>query len=187
MNLKPLHTANNTGVYFHNSVPFIRELADYLQDKRVLEVFAGNGLLAGLLAAEGVQIKSTSHHSGSDGHHHGFYYPVENLSAVEAVSRYGDSHDVLLMSWPTVTEAAYKAAALMNKPIVVIGEVTNYARNELGGCATDFFWACAQTIKTFHSYQGRGLDKAQVVEMSPRPSADFVKAQIEWELRYARS
>lgn len=181
MNILPIKGDSQRGVFFKNSSLFIHELAEYLHGKRVLEVFAGNGLLAGLLAQKGVQVTATTRFSGMDGHDYGLYYPVESMDAPEAVRLYGTDHDVLLMSWPTVTNDAYTAACLMKKPIVIIGDVTDYGQNHLGGCATDDFWAQAKTIKVFESYPGRWIEKAQVVEMLDKPKAQFLMDRENWE------
>lgn len=151
-------------VFWENTPDFIAELTDYLKDKKVLEVFAGNGYLASLLSAKGVDITSTSLKAGHDGHDVKMYYPVVEMSANEAVLTY--TGDVLLMSWPTTTPNAIKAvelwSKLYDKPFIFIGEVTNYERNELGGCATDEFFEKTKAIHYFDSYQGNYIEKAFV-------------------------
>lgn len=47
-------------VYWRDSPGFIDELANELNGMRVLEVFAGNGLLAALLAERGISITATT-------------------------------------------------------------------------------------------------------------------------------
>lgn len=183
--LVPLSLPPRAGVFFTYTPAFIAELADYLQGKRVLETFAGNGYLAALLAAKGISVTATSLFRGMDASDFGqsLYHPVEELSAVEAVTRYGADHDVLLMSWPTVTEQAFIAARLMGKPVVVIGEFTDYSIGQLGGCATDDFWAHARPEKVFSTYRSRGPEAAQVVEMQQEPNPAFLMALIAWQDR----
>lgn len=41
------------GVFWKPNETFVTELADWLKGRRVLEVFAGNGFLASLLAKQG--------------------------------------------------------------------------------------------------------------------------------------
>lgn len=149
----------NPGTYWHPTADFVAELADYLSGKRLLEVFAGNGLLAGYLDAAGVDVTATSILSGMDAHSQGLYFPVENIKATAAVSKYGLTHDVLLMCWPTVTLDALHAANAwgQGRDIVFIGEVTDYSKNHLGGCATDEFFEAVTLVHAFSDYSSRNM------------------------------
>ena len=151
--------------YGNFDADFVDELAVYCAGQRVLEVFAGNGLLASRLAAKGVSIRATSLFAGHDGHTSGFYHPVEELSADKAVSTYRDQSDILLMSWPTATEGATTAALAWgaDKPIIFIGEVTDLTQGTraLGGCASDLFFALTEEGRQFGSYRSNSmLDRA---------------------------
>lgn len=149
--------------YWRPSAGFIDELSTYLSGKRVLEVFAGNGLLAAHLAARGIDVVATTTYSGHDGHHDGFYHPVENLSAVSAVSKHVDVVDVLLMCWPTVTRDALLAARRWGGDVVYIGEVTDYSKNHLGGCADDEFFEQMKWSREFAQYRTTNpMEKAMV-------------------------
>src|SRR5690606_38811446 len=116
-----------------------------------------------------------------DASYHGLYHPVEELRASEAVAKYGEQYDVLLLCWPPVTEEAYYAAAKFDKDVLIIGEYTNYAANMLGGCATDAFWAHAESVLEFSSYCGRYAEKAQIVRMRDSPCPRFMAAVDHWE------
>jgi hypothetical protein len=151
------------GMFWRYDSKFINDLSSYLQDKRILEVFSGNGLLAGVLAKKGISIQATSIWSGHDAHHLGFYYPVENIDAVSAVKKYKPEFDTLLMCWPTVTESATQVARLCEgKDIIYIGEVTDYATGDLGGCATDSFFEETTVVFNFETYKGNRIEYAQV-------------------------
>lgn len=165
----PLVPSQVTGVYWKVSSIFIEEIAAFLRGKRVLEIFAGNGYLAGCLAQRGIAIKATSRLSGHDCHELGMYADVEELDAEPAVAAYGADYDVLLMSWPTVTPAAYRAARLWGagRPICYIGEMTDLDAGRLGGCATDEFFASIDVTRRFQSYQGRATDFAVACTMHP--------------------
>lgn len=158
------------GVFWRPNDAFIAELAHELQGKRVLEVFAGNGYLAGLLAARGVNVLATSILSGMDAHTMGVYHPVEDLDAVQAVAQYHAERDILLMSWPTTTPRAFLAAArweqLKGAPVCFIGEFTDYNKRHLGGCATDEFFECFMPSKIFSTYRGNPLERAAVGRLS---------------------
>lgn len=82
---------------------FVNELASWIGDRKVLEVFAGNGLLASKLAARGIDIIATSRFAGHDGHSLGFHHKVVEMEASAAVHELGEGRDVLLMSWPPPT------------------------------------------------------------------------------------
>lgn len=96
-----------------------------------------------------------------DAHEAGVYHPVENMNARDAVNAFGSDHDILLMCWPTATRAAVEACrAWGDKPIVFIGEFTDYSKNHLGGCATDEFFSSFKLLQEFFSYKGNMLEKA---------------------------
>jgi hypothetical protein len=145
---------------------FLYDLAAALRGQRVLEVFAGNGLMAASLASRGVQITATSLFSGHDGHERGLHHPVLEVDAVTAVTTYGADCDVLLMSWPTATRAAAACVAAWGtqRDIVFIGEVTDHACGHLGGCASDDFFELTDIQSRFLSYHpGNMLDHALVL------------------------
>lgn len=152
------------GVFWKPSEAFVRELADWLKGRRVLEVFAGNGFLASVLAKQGIEIKATSLLSGMDAHRLGLYHSVEHMNALEAVNRYRDSADVLLICWPTVTQAVIQAAMAWgeSREICYVGEVTDYSKRQLGGCATDEFFSGTHVTHEFKFYRGNALEHAQV-------------------------
>jgi len=147
-------------VFWEPNPEFIEDLVIALKGLKVLEIFAGNGYLAYILAAKGVNITSTSLRSGHDGHHDKMYYPVIEMEATKAVKTYDG--DILLMTWPTTTSAVIKAVELWNKPFIFVGEVTNYERNELGGCATDDFFEKTEAVWYFSTYKGNYIEKAFV-------------------------
>lgn len=153
--------------YFTYNDAFLTDITHYLSDKKVLEVFAGNGKLASLLQAQGIHIKATSIHSGHDGHEQtGFFTTVENMGATDAVRAYREDFDVLLMCWPTVTPEALRAAFLWQKPILFIGEVSDVKKLQYGGCATDAFFEHITITHIFDTYRGNYLEKAFMCEIS---------------------
>lgn len=157
------------GVFWRPNPVFVKELGSYLKDKKVLEIFAGNGYLASLLIREGVEVRSTSLFSGHDATSiAGFHHPVEEAEAREAVLRLGSAHDVLMMSWPTVSHAALEAAILWgkDKDIVFIGEFSDEKKGMLGGCATDEFFERTRIVKVFETYKGNMLEKAAVLRLN---------------------
>jgi hypothetical protein len=143
------------GTYWRPNAAFLEELADFLRGRKVLEVCAGNGLLAAHLAARGISVTATTILSGHDRHEAGLYHPVTELDAVSAVEDLGDEHDVLLVCWPLPTHAVVRAAARWGseRDIVYIGEVTDYTRHNLSGCATDEFFEHITVERPFSKYK----------------------------------
>lgn len=164
----PSVLAREVGVYWKPTVAFLDELETFIGGRKVLEIFAGNGFLTAHLANRGLDIKATTVFSGHDAHNSGVYFEVEELNAEAAVFDYGSERDVLLVSWPTVTEAALRAVALWgeSKDIIFIGEVTDYSKNQLGGCATDEFFEHVRFNKRFLSYEGSSYESALVGRFS---------------------
>lgn len=137
-------------------------MAAHLQGKRVLEVFSGNGLLAALLQQQGVAVKATTRFSSHDAHEHGLFTEVQALDATAAVQTWGELSDVLLICWPPATESVLAAAHAWGseKPILYIGEVTDYAKGHLAGCASDGFFEAIEETHRLQSYRGNLLERA---------------------------
>lgn len=161
--------------FWRTNDAFTQELSHYLQGKRVLEIFAGNGLLASLLSKNGVSIVSTSLFSEYDRSSIHKFHPVIEMDAMTAIRKYGSQSDVLLMVWPEATPVALNAALEFTllgddlphqREIVFIGEKTDYAKNILGGCATDEFFELFSTIKHSFKYEGNRAEVAQALTMT---------------------
>ena len=161
------------GAYWATQTDFVNELGQILQGQRVLEVFSGNGLLAAALKQRGIQVTATTLFSGHDAHEFGLYHPVQEMDAVHAVEAYGPQADVLLMCWPTTTPRAAMAARLWSeqatpaRPIVYIGEYTDYDKSQLGGCATDEFFECLHIYRRIESYRSRPCEYAVIGKFIP--------------------
>lgn len=165
---------------------FLDELATILAGRRVLEVFAGNGLLASRLAARGTDVLATSVPSDHDRHERGMHHPVVDMDAVTAVVRHGRDRDVLLMSWPTTTPAAARCALAWGegRPVVFVGEVSRPPRDPrgrlaLGGCADDAFFALMGDVATIGSYDGRNLLDTAFHAVVRWPTDGFA-AEVDW-------
>lgn len=142
--------ANN--IYGYLSKPLIDDLATFFSGRNVLECYAGRGHLSALLHERGVSIRSTSLRQGHDGSNmSGHVFDVEDISITEAIAKYRDWMDALLVCWPTTDYGMQRAASLLPgwTPIVFIGEVTDYTQKPpfLGGCATDEFFNSVKEIK----------------------------------------
>jgi len=158
-------------IFWSKSETFLAELSTYLKGKTALEVFAGNGFLAHQLSVRGAEVKATSLFAGHDGHQDGLHHPVEEMDATQAIVKFGEEADVLLMSWPTATDAAYKAILAWGteKPVVYIGETPCPelpGMSGLSGCASDEFFEVICWQKRFSTYRGNLLEKAGVIRLS---------------------
>lgn len=175
------------GNYGTPKAPFINELVRFLKGRKVLEIFAGNGRLAGELAARGIDVTATTLFSSHDRHEYGLYYPVSNTDACSAVRQFGTEHDVLLICWPTTTYDVLRAVALWGeeKDIVYIGEVTDYTKHNLGACATDEFFEHIEVMRTFDSHEPRNMLESAFIgrfrsEATPLPGKDYGAHGSRW-------
>ncbi len=170
MSQEILFQATSDGFSFFKKDPvFIKELSRYLQDKKVLEIFSGNGLLSRILNDNGVDIKATSLFKGYDYSSFFKFFDVEELSCFDAVNKYGDDADVLLMSWPEANNDALIAAMMFfkkdvfkNKRMVYIGERTDLGKGIFGGCASDLFFELFSKPECVFNYTGNYIEVAEV-------------------------
>ena len=133
------------GHYGYMSKPLIDTLSNLFKGKRVVEAYAGRGLLSSLLKSKGVDIRATSLRMGHDGSDDfGHLCDVEDCSVSQAVVRYASEMDYLLVCWPLANETLWRSLAYLPEQvrIVFIGEITDYTSTPifLGGCATDQFF-----------------------------------------------
>lgn len=154
---------NPKGTFYNPSKPFFKELADYIGSRRVLEVYAGNGLLASHLQKLGVSVHPTSIHSEYDGYKAHPYTEVEELSSIDAVLKYEKDFDILLVSWAVADSSLYHASLIWgsDKEIIYIGESLYGSIDCLPGCACDDFHANITPIHFFRNHQPRnGIERA---------------------------
>lgn len=166
---------------------FCSELARITNGKNVLEIFSGNGLLAKKLADLGCHITSTSILSGMDAHDINLFFDVENIDCITAVEKYKDSHDYLLVSWPTVTRAAVDALDLWGeeKPIIYIGEshMTDPDMRGCVGCATDDFHESLVNIRLIESFKTpRAKERAFIANHSKSAHKKYLETLTKEEL-----
>lgn len=157
------------------------EFARWIGKRKVLEIFAGNGLLASMLSWRNVDITSTSLFH-SDGHELGMHFDVVEMDSTRAVKTYGEDHDILLMCWPRETEDAFRATAEWGseKPIMFIGEVTDLSKGMYGGCGSDNFFETTDELHVFEDYTPKNmLDRAAVRQLNAAKFARWKAAQLE--------
>ena len=124
------------------SKELIDALVEYLHDKKVLSVMSGSGYLEKHLKDNGIDIIATDNYNWanlrpeyfSDAKENG----VEDMDAVEAVNKYGDWADIILLCWPYMDDGAYNVLMEMrNHPNTIM----LYEGEDIGGCtASDEFF-----------------------------------------------
>ena len=127
---------NNVG-YALLSDKWISLLADYLKDKRCLEIMAGTGALSYFLRQKDVFLITTDNHSWrNDNWENRHWATIEEIDAVEAIKKYGVNIDYIIMSWPPYDNPiAYNCLIAIKETnpdikIIYIGEGP-------GGCTGD--------------------------------------------------
>jgi hypothetical protein len=157
-------------IFTYISKPLVDGLCGILENKNVLEVYAGRGHLSALLHERGINIKSTSLRQGHDRSETlGHVFNVEDIDAVSAVEAYKDWMGALLVCWPTTDNGMFNLLKRLPKdvPIVFIGEVTDYTITPpfLGGCASDDFFHNVRENKALTqliNYQTYGASQVKV-------------------------
>lgn len=115
---------------------WVRPLAEWIGDRKCLEVMAGRGWLSLALQSLGINIIATDDYSWPEYKQWGEpVTKIEQLDSVEAVEKYGKDIDLLIMSWPYMDDTAYNTIKKLNEinpdtQIIYIGE-------GMGGCTAD--------------------------------------------------
>lgn len=118
---------NELGFYFLVTENLVTKVTELLEGKKCLEVMSGNGFFAQCLSDKGLSIIATDSKEWDikdNGN-------VIQLSALEAIKKYKDEMDILIICWPYMDNNAYQAIKAWGteKPILVLGEI--------GGCCAD--------------------------------------------------
>lgn len=115
----------------------VKELAEYLKGKKVLELAGGSGYLSSLLQKEGIKIRVTDSFdwaNGKMGSWRKSFTKVEKMDAFNAIEIYGEESDIVLLSWPPYSDPlAYDILVKCIEkrlPMIYIGE-------DYGGCTGD--------------------------------------------------
>lgn len=133
--LSRLRTIRGYGMWSLVDSEWTGELAEWIGERKCLEVMSGAGWLAKALSEHGVRIIATDFDVSGRWGRRSAVHTVEALDAITAVSVYPDA-EVLLVSWPpynnpVIEQVAEKWGA--KRPIVYVGEAC-------GGCtATEIF------------------------------------------------
>ena len=118
-----------------------KSLAEFIGNRKVLEVMSGKGALAKGLIDEGVNIKPTDNFSWEvPGFFNNLWTDIEDINALDAIKKYAKDYDILLASWmPYNDPIAYDILLEMRKqnPNMIM----LYIGEDWGGCCAcdDFF------------------------------------------------
>lgn len=166
----PKFYCHQRGMWAIVDLTWTRKLADWIGNRKALEVMAGAGWLAKALRIHGVDIVATDNYSWDCDYHPRMVRVTEvlKMDGEEAVNTYKEA-DVLIMSWPPQTMDAYRIAEAWGtkRPIVYIGE-------ERGGCtAEDTFHRHFKPEKTIFIPRWRGnSDYLQIGHWRKNGSSD---------------
>lgn len=125
-----------------------KSLAEFIGNRKVLEVMSGKGALAKGLIDEGINIKPTDNFSWEfPRFFNNLWTDIENINALDAIKKYAKDYDILLASWmPYNDPIAYDILLEMRKqnPNMIM----LYIGEDWGGCcACDKFFEAAQRIE----------------------------------------
>lgn len=132
-------------------------LAEWVGDRRVLEVMAGAGWLAKALRECDIDMIATDNYSWLEWKPTikdlGFLTDVEELNVVNAIKKYVDDVDVLLVSWPPQGHTFTRALDYWDrkKPIVFIGEEHGCTGDHLFWSFFDYDWNDVISIPQWYS------------------------------------
>jgi hypothetical protein len=98
------------GLYASVSQEICKNMADYIKDRKVLEVMAGRGWLAKGLREQGVDIISSDDFSWMKAGQIGLgtVTDVLDVSGLDAIKEYKKDSSLLLMAWPYMDNDGYQ-------------------------------------------------------------------------------
>ena len=141
------------GGYSLVSYDWIRILKEkIIKDGKCLEIMAGSGMLSKALKDVGVDIITTDDKSWltEDYTYLSFedwfmrpFTEVEKLDCVDAIQKYGKDVDYVLVSWPYMNNACYKALVTMR---IVNPNCTMIYIGELGDACADEDFVCTSKV-----------------------------------------
>lgn len=109
------------------SKDWVKELSNWIGNRKVLEVMSGLGVLSSVLKEEGVDIISTDNYTANNFNFSNLWTDIIQLDALQAIEMYGKDVDVIIMSWCYTDETGYKCLLKMrevnpNAVMIYIGE-----------------------------------------------------------------
>lgn len=131
------------------SYTWIRPLAEWIGNRRCLELMCGSGALAYALQTCGVQVIATDNFSWRE--NRGCWYErpwmgIEQMDCLDAIQKYGPDADLFICSWPYMDDSCYHALLKMREVnpaafMLYIGEGPG------GGTASASFFEVAEPVE----------------------------------------
>lgn len=126
------------------SEDWINPLAEYIGNRKVLEIMGGYGSLAKCLSDRGVNIITTDNFSRTD-KERAWIDNIEELDCYSAVKKYGKDVDIILVCWPPMSNHLRTVLNMMrkiNKDAIMI-----YIGEHWDGCtASNLLFTTAEEI-----------------------------------------
>jgi hypothetical protein len=134
-NIKLKDECNKKGMFTYVSWRWINPFAEWIGDRKCLEVMAGAGYLSYALREKGVSVIATDNMSWHETTKWKLVTDVEKRSANRAIAKYGKKVDIVIMGWPYMDAFAFKALRCLHyvnpKALMV------YIGESCGGCTAD--------------------------------------------------
>lgn len=114
-------------IYLYVSWNWVSPLTEWIGHRKCLEVRGGRGILSYALREKGVDVICTDDVCWELTPYNKPIVDVENLHAIEAVTKYGKDIDILIFAQPYNDPTAYTSVKILNKEnpdalIIYIGE-----------------------------------------------------------------
>lgn len=144
---------NKFGMFGFVSWRWINPLAEWINGRKCLEIMAGRGWLSHALQIKGVDIIATDDFSWHAKEEFSTWKDtvttVEKLNAVDAITKYGQGVDIMLVSWPYIDKTAFHSLKKLyevnpNTLFIFIGEWNTSV------CANKDFFNSYQLIEDPH-------------------------------------
>lgn len=135
------------GMYAFVAWDWVDPLIKYIGKRRVLEVMAGAGWLAGALREKGVNILATDNYSWANKKGWEMQTEIEKMNCFKAIEKYGRSRSLLIMSWPYMDDKAYHCARLYHQ-VNPRGKIIYIGESEGGCTANDKFFQNTERVRT---------------------------------------
>lgn len=128
---------------------WIRPLAEWIGQRRCLEIMCGSGALSKALQNCGVNIRATDDFSWKDNHAVPWFSDpwtdIEQLNALQALEKYGAEMDLIVCSWPFMSDDCYHALLKMRE--INRSATMLYIGEWRGATASAAFFEAAQVVQ----------------------------------------
>lgn len=128
---------------------WIEPLAGWIGQRKCLEIMCGSGALSKALQNCGVDMKATDDFSWDHTHavpwFRDSWTEIEQMNALQAIETYGAEIDLVVCSWPFLSDDCYHALLKMRE--VNPAAMMLYIGEWYGATASDAFFKAAQVIK----------------------------------------